>query len=102
MLDAGAEAGLTFCGGHVGMFGGSVDIAMPNFGWIEVGAVDIVGGLVPRFSGFLFAVVFLLFLFYLYVLLFLNCRVENIRYYNLLKTSFVNTRRISLPIQTTA
>ena len=71
MLDAGAEAGLTFCGGHGWMFGGSVDIAMPNFGSDRGrGWVGIVGGLVPRFSGFLFAVVFALLLFRIYTVYF--------------------------------
>ena len=85
------------------MFGGSVDIAMPNFVGesreIETGCS---GGSCSKVFGFLFRCGFLLFLFYLYVLLFLNCRVQNITYYNPPETAFVNTHPISLPIQTIA
>jgi len=39
MLDAGAETGLIRGGGHGCMVSGWLGIAMPNFGWIEVGFV---------------------------------------------------------------
>jgi hypothetical protein len=102
-LDESAEAGLTFRSGHACMVGDSERIAMPNF-WVggcsgflnnRAGKCGGLWGVMFATFGFLF---FSLSSFYLYVLFFLNCRVENITLHNTLKTAFVNTP----PIQTTA
>jgi hypothetical protein len=102
-LDESAEACLIRGGGHGCMVGDSERIAMPNF-WVRgcsgflnnrAGGCGWFWGVMFATFGFLF---FFLSSFYLYVLFFLNCRVENITLHNTLKTAFVNTT----PIQTTA